>query len=231
AELFGIKVTGDVEGPMKNSYLRVHPDRAPRELRTAFGDAERFVNGVYRLPVECTAPLPDAPVTLVPAYPDLPMEEVYPRILDSGHPELILRQVGKGRVAYFPWDIDRTFWELLNADHGRLLAAAVDWASGESRPAIVTGPGMIDLALWRQPHSIALHIVNLTNPMTMRGSFREIIPIGAQRVEIRLPEGGRVTRVRTLTAEHDVPYEVSGGVLRATIPGVDLHEILAVDLA
>ena len=40
---------------------------------------------------------------------------------------------GKGRVVYFPWDIDRTFWEVLAVDHGKLLRNAVDWAANEPR--------------------------------------------------------------------------------------------------
>ncbi len=228
-DLFGVRVSGEVEGPMRNSYLRVHADEAPEEIRRALPGAERIINGVHRLPVEATAGLKVRPITLVPAYPDLPMEEVYPRVADSGHPELILRELGKGRAVYFPWDIDRTFWELLHADHGQLLAAAVAWATNERRPCLVRGKGMVDLALWRQEGSMTLHIVNLTNPMTMRGAYREIYPIGEQEVEVVLPPEAGVARVHALSAERDLPYTISDGVLSTTVPAVELHEILAID--
>ncbi len=39
------------------------------------------------------------------------MEEVFPRVPHTDIPEVFAREVGKGRVVYFPWDIDRTFWE------------------------------------------------------------------------------------------------------------------------
>ena len=42
------------------------------------------------------------------------MEEVYPRVPKTDIPGVYMREVGKGRVVYFPWDIDRTFWETLN---------------------------------------------------------------------------------------------------------------------
>ena len=50
------------------------------------------------------------------------MEKVYPRVPKTDVPQVFLREAGTGRVVYFPWDIDRTFWEVLSADHGLLLA-------------------------------------------------------------------------------------------------------------
>ena len=41
------------------------------------------------------------------------MEEVYPRVPKTDIPQVFLREMGAGRVVYFPWDIDRTFWEVL----------------------------------------------------------------------------------------------------------------------
>ena len=67
----------------------------------------------------------DPPLTLVPSYPDLPMEEVYPRQAKTDIPEVYLREIGTSRIVYFPWDIDRIFWEMLNVDHGKLLSNAV----------------------------------------------------------------------------------------------------------
>ena len=34
---------------------------------------------------------------------------------------------------------------------------------------------------------MTVHLVNLTNPMMMKGPLREIIPVGPERVRIRLP--------------------------------------------
>ena len=60
-------------------------------------------------------PFPNPPVTLIPSYPDLPMEKVYVRQPQTDIPQVFLREAGAGRVVYFPWDIDRTFWEVLCA--------------------------------------------------------------------------------------------------------------------
>ena len=56
----------------------------------------------------------NAPLTLVPSYPDLPMEQVYPRVPQTDIPGCMRARRARGRVVYFPFDIDRTFWEVLS---------------------------------------------------------------------------------------------------------------------
>jgi hypothetical protein len=230
-DLFGVRVSGEVQGPLRNSYLRIHPFADSGPLLAGLENAERIVNAVHRLPVEPAAAFPLKPVTFVPPYPDLPMEEVYPREEDSGHSELYLRELaGGGRVAYFPMDLDRSFFELLTHDHGRLLAGAVAWATNETPPAVVSGPGYLDVAVWRQEGSLTVHIVNMTNPMAMKGSFRELYPVGPLEVDVALPAGAAPARVRLLTAGRKPRHSVEGGRLRVTVPSVECHEVVAVDL-
>ena len=42
---------------------------------------------------------------------------------------------------------------------------------------------------------MTVHLVNLTNPMMMKGPIREIISSPPQRVQIRVPEGRKVSGV------------------------------------
>ena len=102
---------------------------------------------------------------------------------------------------YFPWDIDRTFWEVLSVDHFKLLRNSVVWATNEDAPVTVTGPGILDVTVWRQRGSLTVHLVNLTNPMMMKGPVRELIPVGEQQVRLQLPEGVQPKQVRLLAAD------------------------------
>lgn len=229
ADLFGASFQGRSEGPMRNAYLRLeHGTRHP--LLRGLEAAPRIIHGVWRLEVRPHERLADPPVTLIPAYPDLPMEEVYPRVEKTDIPEVYLREFGRGRVAYFPWDIDRTFWEVMSPDHGRLFANAVDWAAGQERPVIVEGPGVLDLAYWRQQNSVTLHLVNLTNPMMMKGPYREVVPVGPQRVRMKLPAGSRARDVRLLVAGGRPAWRQRGEWVEVTLTSIGVHEVLAVDL-
>jgi len=231
ADLFGATPAGRAEGPMQNSYLRLnHALGSAHPLLAGLEDAPRIINGVWRVPLEPVATPSPAPLTLIPSYPDLPMEMVYPRGERPDLPQILIREVGRGRVVYFPWDIDRTFWEVMSPDHGRLLANAVEWATNEERPITVTGEGLLDVTIWRQRSSLTVHLVNLTNPMMMRGPIRAVLPLGEQRVRIKL-DGARPAGVHLLvSAQRPRVDEAGAGYVTVTVPAILDHEVVAVDL-
>ena len=232
ADVFGVSFDGRIEGPMQNSYLSLEADSATGRRHAVLAgleDAPRIVNGVFRLQVKPRVAFP-SPITLIPTYPDLPMEDVYPRIAKTDVRELYLREVGPARVAYVPWDIDRTFWDVMCVDHGRLLRNLIAWTANEPPPVEVTGPGLVDVTMWRQRESMTVHLVNLTNPMMMKGPLREVIPVGPLKARIRLPEGVRPRRVQLLTAGSSPRVEASAGVVTVTVPSVDVHEVIALDV-
>ena len=233
SDLLGVTCDGSIEGPMQNAYLRLERDPqtgAHHPVLAGLEDAERIINGALRVKVRATEPFANPPLTLIPSYPDLPMEEVYPRVASTDIPEVYLRELGKGRVVYFPWDIDRIFWEVLCVDQGKLLSNSVEWATNEERPATVTGPGVLDVTVWRQRDSLTVHLVNLTNPMMMKGPFRELYPVGEQRVRVCLPEGIGAKRVQLLKAAGTPHVVEEPGHITVTVPSVLDHEVVAVDL-
>lgn len=232
ADLFGVSFAGRIDGPMQNSYLSLDTDPATgtrHPILAGLEDTPRIINGAFRLEVRPTIDFA-SPLTLIPTYPDLPMEDVYPRTAHTSTRELYLRDLGRSRVAYIPWDIDRTFWEVMCVDHLRLLRNAIEWAANEPPPAAVEGPGILDITVWRQRDSMTVHLVNLTNPMMMKGPMREVIPVGPLRVRIRLPEGRRPTRVHLLTAGSTLDAAMAGDICTVTVPSVDVHEVIAIDL-
>lgn len=231
ADLFGADFAGRTEARMQNAYLRLEHGSNPRHpLLRGLEDAPRIIHGVSRVEVTPRGKFANAPLTLIPSYPDLPMEKVFPRVEKTDVAQVFLRQAGNGRVIYFPWDIDRTFWEVLCVDHFKLLRNSVEWATNEAPVAEVTGPGVLDVTVWRQKHSMTVHLVNLTNPMMMKGPVRELIAVGSQRVRVRLPAGAKPGRVHLLAAGKTVSTRRDGEYLLATVPSVFDHEVLAIDL-
>lgn len=231
ADVFGVSFAGRRKGPVQNSYLRLeHETAGGHPLLRGLEDAPRIIHGAWQLDVKVTRPFPNPPVTLIPSYPDLPMEKVYVRQPRTDVPQVFLREAGAGRVAYFPWDIDRTFWEVLAVDHLKLMRNAVLWTTNEDPPVTVTGPGVLDVTVWRQKGSLTVHLVNLTNPMMMKGPVRELLPVAEQKVRLGVPDGLRAKGVRLLVAGTTPPFRQSGAWLETAVPSVRAHEVVAVDL-
>lgn len=230
--LFGVSYAGTVEGPMKNSYLKLNKDFLSGEYHPILKDLEdsyRIINGVWRVKVNPLVDFP-SPLTLIPSYPDLPMEHVYPRQPDTDIREIYLRKTGKGRVVYIPWDIDRTFWDILNVDHAILLRNLFHWALDEEPTVKVEGKGILDITVWEQKGSMTVHLVNLTNPMMMKGPFREILPLSEQKVRIKIPGSHNVKKVHLLAGGNTSDYQFSDGYLNLTVESIMDHEVIAIDL-
>jgi putative glycosyl hydrolase-like family 6 (GHL6) protein/glycosyl hydrolase family 42 (putative beta-galactosidase) len=234
AQLFGASFAGKVEGPMLNSYLNLQKDTAGKihPLLAGLGDTKRIINGTHQVHITAAGSSIATPLLIEPSFPDLPMEEVFPRADAVHDPGVYLREEGSGRVVYFPADIDRTFWDVLAGDHAMLLRNAVLWVSNESAPLEVQGKGVLDVSLWSQRDSITAHLVNLTNPMMLKGPIREIIPISSQKVRIRLPrDGRRVIKAHLLVAGAEVPFREENGAIAVEVPTIHLHEVVALDFA
>jgi hypothetical protein len=231
-DLFGVSYDKNVEGPMQNSYLRLRKDTATNQFHPVLKgleDAYRIINSIYRVKTKPVISFPD-PVTLIPTYPDLPMEDVYPRVPETEIKELYLRDAGKSRIAYFPGDIDRSFWQIMSADHSKLLRNTIRWALNEEPIVEVNGPGVIDVTVWKQESSMTVHLVNLTNPMMIKGPFREFIPVD-QQVRINIPSGEKIKGVSLLVSGKKPDFQYIEGKITLDVKQISDHEIIGIDLA
>jgi hypothetical protein len=228
AGLFGASFAGNVIERQQNAYLTLEDRSHP--LLAGLDYAGRMIHGVKRVEIRTPAGL-RAPLMTVPTYPDLPMEDVFvPPDSPTDILGVMVRSVGSGRVVYFPWDVDRTFWEVMCQEHGVVLANAVRWAANQEQPLDVQGPGVLDVALWKQESSLTVHLVNLTNPMMMKGPVREILPVGPQKVRVNLPDGAKAKTVRFLVSEAKAQWRQNGAWVETTTPSIGLHEVVAIDL-
>jgi hypothetical protein len=235
ADLFGVSFEKNLDGPIANSYLipEVDPRTGKRHpVLDGLEDAEQIIHGTWQVEVRATTQAGPPPLTAIPRYPSLPMEKTYRRVSKTAIPGVYTREAGRGRgrVVYFPWDIDRLFWEVMCDDHGKLLGNAIRWAVNEAPPVTVTGQGMLDVTVWKQKTSMTVHLVNLSNPMAMRPGFRELIPSPPQNVRVQLPAGRTARRVQLLVSPRTPPVERLPGAIGLTIPSILDHEVIAIDL-
>jgi hypothetical protein len=232
-DLFGASFVSRVNGktPLQNTYLypeKTSPFYGP--LLKNITDAETVIGGTWQLNVKAHSEAVKQPLYRIPAVANLPMEKTFWTVDKTDAPDVFMNQVGEGRVVYFPWDIDRVYWEVMAYDHALLLVNSIEWATNEPHPLRVKGQGMFDSTLWLQKDSMTVHLVNLTNPMAMRPQMHELIASPPQTVEVEIPEGKRVAKVQALMKASAVQHIVTGSTLKFEVPSVLDYEVIAIDL-
>ncbi len=226
ADLFGVHVAGDVVGPFNNSYM--HIDHA-HPIVDIFKDTEILPNPEFRVSVSHLKP-ESTFLSLIPHYPAFPPEMVYPRISRTSEPTAVFRQGtgNSGSVVYFPGDIARTAWKSGNPDLNRLINSSIDWLmKSQPRPATVGGEGLLELFTWETEPGFALHILNYTNPNSMRSMVRRFYPAGPLHIEFRVPGGKKISTVRALRAGRELSFKQENGVVQLDIPSVRDYEVVA----
>jgi hypothetical protein len=222
ADVFGIRKKGDVIGTVGNAfYARIEKKH---EILSGFGETNWLPGAEYRVPLD---PVEDSPLTVVPGFVAYPPELAYPPQSKTDEPAMVVREKGKSRLVYFPGDIERTMWRSGHTDLAHLLQNSIRWLVRGDSPVTIKGQGVIEAFAWETEPGFALHILNYTNPNMHRGWIREFYPIGEQKVSMKLPSGGRVTRIELLRAGGTIPFKSSGGTIEFTIPQVMDYEVAA----
>ena len=76
---------------------------------------------------------------------------------------------------------------------------------------------------------MTVHLVNLTNPMMMKGPFREFIPVD-QQVTIKIPDGLKVSGVNLLVRDKKVDFKLINGKISLFVNQIHDYEIIGIDL-
>ena len=218
--LLGVTRTAPTRGIVKNTYVALNGDNP---ITQGFDGASRIIGGTYLMAVDAAADT-EQPFLYVPDFPDLPMEEVYPREAPKGAAVVTRQHAGGGRTVFIPWNIGGIFWEVMTRDHGRLIENAVRWALGKRPDVETTGKAVLDISVREGEDATTVVLNNLTNPMMMKGPIRDIYPVGPQQLSLAIPEGRRFARADLLVAGGALEGTVAEGRVSVTIPGLETLE-------
>jgi len=223
ADLLGIHKAGEPIGTNGNACYsrieRVHP------VLDGFADTNWLPGAQNRIPLQ---PVHDPVLTVVPGFVRYPPELAYPPVSHTSEPAIVLGESGQSRTAYFPGDIERTYWLTGHGDLLRLMHNTLRWLTRDERVVAVEGEGFIEMFAWETGPGYAVHLLNYTNPSAHHGWMQTVYPLGPQTVTMKLPEGVRVKAVELLRAEQSVPFHLDGSTLRFTIPRVNDYEVAAI---
>jgi len=221
-EVLGVRLVADRRDHVKNNYIAITQDHP---VSSGFDGAERILGGTAVLPVEA-AEGATVPFRFVPDFPDLPMEEVYPREAPRDAAIVCREHPSGGRTAYAAFNLGAIYWEALQQDHGRLIVNLVDWALGGQRRVRLEGTGLVDVAVRERDGGLIVGLVNLDNPMAMRGQLHWLRPLDPQVVRVSLPEGVDGASARLVVSATDAESEIVGRELIVQIPATEVMELV-----
>jgi hypothetical protein len=225
-DVLGISKAGEIVGSNGNSYYgRIEREHAVLE---GFADTNWIAGAQNRVPLK---PVQDAVLTVVPGFVRYPPELAYPPTPHTEEPAVVLRETGGSRTAYFPGDVERTYWITGHGDLQRLLLNTIRWVTHGESVVEVQGDGFVEMFAWETGPGYAVHLLNYTNPNAHHGWMQATYALGPQTVRMKLPAGVKVKSVELLQGGGAVNFRLESGVLQFTIPRVEDYEVAAITVA
>jgi hypothetical protein len=231
ADVFGINRAGDVVGTNGNAYYgRIEkPDASgTHPILEGFVNTNWIPGAQNRVPLK---PVEHPLLTVVPGFVRYPPELAYPPVAHSAEPAVVLRETGASRIAWFPGDIERTYWLTGHGDLLRLLHNTMRWLTHDERVLRVDGEGLIEMFCWETEPGYAVHLLNYTNPDAQHGWLQTNYRLGPQTVMMKLPARVRVKSVQLLKGGMNVPFSLEGQTLHFRIPSIEDYEVAAISVA
>jgi len=217
---------GGEDGPNRQGGLKVKGHR--HEILQGFEETDILPFGGLLKPLLTDTGV-EVLMTYIPQFPVFPPEKVWMREPKTDIPGIVLRQSSGGSlIAFVPADIDRQYGRSNLPDHGNLLRNIVRWAAKEDIPLTVEGAGLLDCHLYRQPHRLILHLVNLSSPGTWRQPIDEFLAIGPLQLKVKLPGDVPGNSLRLLVSGQSVNGKLENGWIQFTLTSILDHELVVI---
>ncbi len=226
ADLMGVSKNGDAVGTNGNPYsARIEAAASGHAILQGFHGTTWLAGAQNRVPLKPV----DAPLlTVVPGFVRYPPELAYPPHPHTNEPAVVLRETGASRTAWFPGDLERTYWLTGHGDIPRLLLNTIRWVSHDESVVQVDGPGFVEMFCWETSPGYAVHLLNYTNANAQHGWLRSVNRVGPQKVTMKLPPGVGVKSIELLKSGQRPSFALHDQTLQFTVASLDDYEVAAI---
>ncbi len=207
-------------------YLRF-PDGSP--LMEGFGETRYIpLRGVVGY---CT-PKHGANVlaTLIPPFAPLdsvgaPPERASLATNSTETPLLVESSFGKGSVLFVPFQAARLVTGYGMRDNIQFLANCVDRISGDQKRIATDAPMGVQMSAFEKDNVLLVHLINGIGQRPLM----ECVPCANIGVTVKIPAGKTVASVKSLLAKRDAAWKAEDGVLKMTVPLLEVWEAVRVE--
>jgi hypothetical protein len=180
-----------------------------------------FLDGEY---LELS-PLEKPLLTLVPPAMFGPPEKVWVDKVETQIPGLLLKNHGKGRIAYIPWDVGGLYYRHSSQGHSGLMADVIDHLLPQGRQLKTNAHPLVEITVMRQPqHNRTLvHFVNLSG----HSDTAYFAPLEMRNITVELAGGFR--RATATGLNRQLRVTGAGRYRRFTLPGLKAYEVVVLE--
>jgi len=182
-----------------------------------YGDDTRAISMFYVYPEE-----EEASITFVNPVSDSPVDPSDLNLESTNIPALITCDIGKGRIAYLPWDIGGLYTRESQPGHAQLFTDIVDSLMLNDRQIRSNAPTSVEMVLMYQPDKkrSILHLINCSGKI--QNGFRE--PEIYHSIDIDL--SGNFSSARARVSDLDLEITERNGRSILNLPMLSRYEVI-----
>lgn len=164
-----------------------------------------------------------AALTFVPPTKVNPMEMVGENMHDTDKPGLLVKDYGKGRLAYIPWNIGDLYYRASAVHHATLVSDLIDHLLPGGRQIRTNAHPTVQMTLQQQKRErrTLVHFVNLSGAAQV--AFHEPISMGVIEVEVK----GSFQTARLASGNMALPVRQQGGYTTFTLPSLGAYDVVS----
>ena len=161
-------------------------------------------------------------LTLVPPSMFGPPEFVHIDMKDTDTTAVIFKQLGKGTVAWIPWNLGAMYYRLSLSSHAGLFHDMLDRLKLPRQIKTNAHP-LVEMSLMRQNGRTLLHLINLSGH-SQTGYFT---PVPMSNIQVQLT--GTFKSAKTLRTPGNPVIKVNNGYAEFTIPLLRDYELVVLE--
>lgn len=161
-------------------------------------------------------------LTLIPPSMIGPPEFIHIDMKDTDIPAIAIKRVGKGTVAWIPWNLGGMYYRHSLPAHAGLFRDVMDRLQPQRQVRTNAHP-LVEITLMRQGGRTLLHLINLSGHS--QTGYYAPVPMNA----IRLQVAGSFKAGKTVRSPGSVPVQVNQGYSVFTIPQLSDYELVVLE--
>ncbi len=160
------------------------------------------------------------PLTFIPPSMYGPPEFVHVDWKDTDAPGLIIKQFGRGTVAWLPWNLGEIYYMHSSEAHARLIHDLIDRLLPNGRQLITNAHPLVDITLMKQGDHHLIHLVNLSG----HSETAYFDPVPMANIELKVK--GTYHRASAIRGGQKLPISQSGDYSTLTLPSLIEYEMI-----